>query len=96
MVRDVFPDNMTFNEVVKEVLTGYGGGVGEAGNSLVPTHPQAKRTRAGLVLAWKEGWRDRRGWITQGLINYVKDLKLYPNVNGRSAHTTRGIFPRHG
>lgn len=40
---------MTFNKVVKEVLTGYGGGVGEAGNSLVPTHPQANRTRVGLV-----------------------------------------------
>ena len=54
VVSDVFPDDMTFNKVVKEVLTGCGGGVGEAGNSLVPTHPQAKRTQAGLVLAWKE------------------------------------------
>ena len=54
MVSDVFPDDMTFNKVVKEVLTGCGGGVGESGNSLVPTHPQAKRTQAGLVLAWKE------------------------------------------
>ena len=44
MVSDVFPDDMTFNEVVKEMLTGCRGGVGETGNSLVPTHPQAKRT----------------------------------------------------
>lgn len=54
VVSDTFPDDMTFNKVVKEVLTGYGGGVGEAENSLVPTHPQANRTRVGLVLAWKE------------------------------------------
>ena len=52
---------MTFNEVVKEVLTGYGEGVGEVGNRLVPTHPQAKRTRAGLVLAWKERLERQKG-----------------------------------